>query len=169
MTTITTINPSDLITDSRAVINDNFTNLNSDKIETSYLDTDTTLAANSDSKIATQKAVKAYVDAFVGAVSVSSTTGTSLSVTTTSSQTLIVFAKGDMQQSFVSGETSVNLKYNSVTKDTVNINMAAGNAQNGKVPFALMYTESPGEATHNITVTGTNTLANVVIIAIKLG
>jgi hypothetical protein len=35
------------------------------KIPTSYLDTDVTLAANSDSKIATQKAVKAYVDASV--------------------------------------------------------------------------------------------------------
>lgn len=63
MAVITTINASDLITDSRAVINTNFANLNADKIETSYLDTDTTLAANSDSKIATQKAVKAYVDA----------------------------------------------------------------------------------------------------------
>lgn len=35
------------------------------KIPTSYLDTDTTLSANSDSKIATQKATKAYVDASV--------------------------------------------------------------------------------------------------------
>jgi len=35
------------------------------KIPTSYLDTDTTLSANSDSKIATQKAVKAYVDSAV--------------------------------------------------------------------------------------------------------
>lgn len=63
MSTITTINASDQITNSRAVINTNFSNLNSDKIETSYLDTDTTLAANSDAKIPTQKAVKAYVDA----------------------------------------------------------------------------------------------------------
>ena len=62
MSSITTIQATDLITDSRAVINTNFSNLNSDKIETSYLDTDTTLAANSDVKIATQKAVKAYVD-----------------------------------------------------------------------------------------------------------
>jgi hypothetical protein len=62
MSSITVINSTDLITDSRAVINTNFSNLNTDKIETSYLDTDTTLAANSDTKIATQKAVKAYVD-----------------------------------------------------------------------------------------------------------
>lgn len=63
MATITTINAGDNITDSRTVINTNFSNLNSDKIETSTLDTDTTLAANSDAKIPTQKAVKAYVDA----------------------------------------------------------------------------------------------------------
>lgn len=63
MSTITTIQSTDLITNSRANINDNFSALNTDKIETSVLDTDTTLAADSDSKVATQKAVKAYVDA----------------------------------------------------------------------------------------------------------
>lgn len=61
-TSITTIQASDQITDSRAVINDNFASLNTNKIETDYIDTDTTLAANSDTKIATQKAVKTYVD-----------------------------------------------------------------------------------------------------------
>ncbi len=62
MATIVTIQAADQITNSRADLNTNFANLNSDKIETSYLDTDTSLAANSDTKIATQKAVKAYVD-----------------------------------------------------------------------------------------------------------
>lgn len=62
MSTITTINASDQITNSRTVINTNFSNLNTDKIETSVIDTDTALAANSDSKIPSQKAVKAYVD-----------------------------------------------------------------------------------------------------------
>lgn len=37
------------------------------KIPTSYLDTDTTLAADSDSRIATQKAVKAYADQLIAA------------------------------------------------------------------------------------------------------
>lgn len=63
MASITTLNGGDLISGSRTDINTNFSNLNTDKIETSTLDTDTTLAANSDSKIATQKAVKTYVDA----------------------------------------------------------------------------------------------------------
>ena len=66
MASITNINSTDLITDSRANINDNFANLNADKLETSVLDTDTTLAANSDSKVPTQKAVKAYVDGTAG-------------------------------------------------------------------------------------------------------
>lgn len=65
MTSITTLQGTDGITTANAMtkINTNFANLNSDKIETSYLDTDTTLAANSDTKVPTQKAVKAYVDA----------------------------------------------------------------------------------------------------------
>jgi hypothetical protein len=63
MATITTINGSDLPSNSRADINTNFANLNSDKIETSVIDTDTALTANSDAKIPSQKAVKAYVDA----------------------------------------------------------------------------------------------------------
>lgn len=63
MSSITNIEESDLITNSRADINNNFAALNTDKIETSVIDTDTTLAANSDAKIPSQKAVKAYVDA----------------------------------------------------------------------------------------------------------
>lgn len=62
MTTIVTIDADDSISSSRSDINTNFANLNSDKIETSVIDTDTTLSANSDSKIPSQKAVKAYVD-----------------------------------------------------------------------------------------------------------
>lgn len=62
MATIQTIAGGDGITSSRTDINTNFANLNSDKVETSAIDTDTTLSANSDSKIPSQKAVKAYVD-----------------------------------------------------------------------------------------------------------
>lgn len=68
MATITTINGSDAISTSDTVINTNFANLNSDKIETSVLDTDTALTANSDAKIATQKAVKAYADSFISPI-----------------------------------------------------------------------------------------------------
>ena len=63
MATITNIASGDLITDSRSDINNNFANLNSDKIETSILSTDTTLAGDSDTDIVSEKAIKAYVDA----------------------------------------------------------------------------------------------------------
>jgi len=62
MSILTTINAGDNISTSRTDINTNFSNLNADKVETTVLDTDTTLAANSDLKVATQKAVRAYVD-----------------------------------------------------------------------------------------------------------
>lgn len=67
MATIVTINSTDLITNSRADLNTNFANLNSDKIETSVIDTDTAMAANSDAKIPSQKAVKTYIDTQGGA------------------------------------------------------------------------------------------------------
>lgn len=66
MATITTIDGTDGISSSRTDINTNFANLNSDKIETSALDTDTALSANSDAKVPTQRAIKAYVDALGG-------------------------------------------------------------------------------------------------------
>jgi hypothetical protein len=65
MATITNLEGTNIIStaDSMAKINTNFTNLNNDKIETSFIDTDTALTANSDTKIATQRAVKTYADA----------------------------------------------------------------------------------------------------------
>ena len=86
MATITTINAGDGISPSRTVINTNFSNLNADKIETSVLDTDTTLAANSDAKIATQKAIKAYVDALAGLST--KTSGVSAGPASSSTQTI---------------------------------------------------------------------------------
>jgi hypothetical protein len=65
MSTIINIAAGDQISNSRSDINTNFANLNSDKIETSVIDTDTALAANSDAKIPSQKAVKAYADAVI--------------------------------------------------------------------------------------------------------
>jgi len=65
MATITQASGSTAITTAGFMTqnNANLVNLNTDKIETSVLDNDTTLSANSDLKVATQKAVKAYVDA----------------------------------------------------------------------------------------------------------
>ena len=70
MSTITSLTGSTPVTTAGAatIINTNFANLNTDKIETSVLDTDNTLTANSDSKIATQKATKTYVDSVASPV-----------------------------------------------------------------------------------------------------
>jgi hypothetical protein len=67
MATIITIQESDQISNSRADLNTNFANLDSDKIETSVIDTDTAMAADSDAKIPSQKAVKTYIDTQGGA------------------------------------------------------------------------------------------------------
>jgi microcystin-dependent protein len=100
MSTITTILSTDHITDSRAVINTNFGNLNTDKIETSVLDTDTSLAANSDAKIPSQKAVKAYVDAG-GNVNASTTTKGIVEEATSSETALGTAAGGTGARLFV--------------------------------------------------------------------
>lgn len=73
MSTITTIQSTDLITNSRANINDNFAALNADKIETDVITTDSTFTDASDSKLPSQLAVKKYVDAG-GNVNASETT-----------------------------------------------------------------------------------------------
>lgn len=62
-TSITTIQSTDLITNSRADINNNFDSLLVNKIETDVIDVDSTFADASDSKIPSQLAVKQYVDA----------------------------------------------------------------------------------------------------------
>jgi len=165
MATIVTIGASDVIANSRADLNTNFANLNSDKIETSVIDTDSALAANSDSKIPSQKAVKAYVDAGGNPFVVETTTGTTHSLVTVAGQRVVVWAKGWLSADVNS--QSVTLKYNSVTKDTITIDES--DTAGGKIPFSLMYTETPGAATHNITVETTGgTLNNVVIIVFKI-
>lgn len=70
MATITTINASDNISDSREDINTNFSNLNTDKLESSDItgkedvsNKKTSLADNSDTFYPSQKAVKTAVDA----------------------------------------------------------------------------------------------------------
>ena len=62
MSTLTTIQAADLITNSRANINDNFSALNVDKEEVSNKSTDTTFASASDATYPSTLAVKAYVD-----------------------------------------------------------------------------------------------------------
>jgi hypothetical protein len=102
---------------------------------------------------------------FIGSfLTIETTTGTTHSLTTTAGEKVIVIAKGD-----VSGVITANtfLKYNGVTKDTVNTN--GGGNSGARQSFCLQYTETPGAATQNITVTTDTSISNVVIIVMKIG
>lgn len=169
MSVITTINSGDLITNSRTTINNNFANLNAGKIETSVIDTDTTLAANSDAKLPSQKAIKAYVDAaLVNSISSETTAGATHSLTTLAGQKVIVWVKGNQTNNGSSGTATLTLKYNGVTKDTQTI-FRNGNTGGDVLTFSMMYTETPGAATANIVAaTDLGLLSNVVIIVLKI-
>jgi len=110
MSTIVTINGGDSISSSRANLNTNYSNLNADKIETSTLDTDTALAANSDTKIATQKAVKAYVD-----------TGGNVNASTTQKGIVEEATSAEVTAGTAAGATGARLFVNPSTLPKVNI------------------------------------------------
>ncbi len=167
MSTLTTVQAGDLITDSRAVINNNFSDLNTDKMETSVLDTDTTLSADSDLKVPSQKAVKAYVDAnSILAVTSEFTDGATHSLTTTANQRVVVFATGQLNTASASNET-LTLSYNSVAKQTI-VSDIGGTWNSQIVPFSLTYTETPGAAVADIVVaSSTGSVSNVKIVVIK--
>ena len=74
MASITSLTSTDSGADSLTTINGNFANLNTDKIETSVISTDGTLAGDSDTELPTEKAVKTYVDANGGGGTVFDTT-----------------------------------------------------------------------------------------------
>lgn len=110
----------------------------------------------------TQIATTAFVLA-AGLPTVETTTGVTHSLTTTAGQKVIVWVKGDL--SAVGATTTLTLKYNSVTKDTSVLDSSSDTRG-----FALMYTEIPGAATADITMTtDVGTLTNVVIIVMKIG
>lgn len=161
MSTITTLNSGDSGPVSRGVLNTNLANLNSDKIETSVLSTDGTLASNSDAKLPSEKAVKTYVDSQFG-ISVETTTGVTHSLTTTAGQVVCVWVKGECDYS--GATTTITLAYNGVTKDS----LTTSDLDNSDFPFALMYTETPGAATADITVTATSAVLSDVKIMVQI-
>ena len=162
MATITTLNSNDSGAVSRGVINTNLTNLNTDKAEIASPaftgnPTAPTQAANDNS---TRLATTAYVETAVTTTTIETTTGTTHSLTTVAGQRVIVWAKGVVTA--LSGGQTVSLLYNGVSKDSNTAIASSGTHQQG---FCLMYTETPGAATQNITVTGSN--GSVVIIVQK--
>lgn len=99
----------------------------------------------------------------LSSLSVITANASTLSMTTGASSKVIVWAKGSCNPA--SGTQTMALNYNAVQKDSVQ--MAPGGVV---TPFALMYTETPGAGTQNITVTATSgTLATVMIIAVIIG
>lgn len=162
---ITTFNTTDSGATIRTTLNDNFTDLDTTKADlasptfTGNPVAPTQTANDNSTKLATT----AYVDAAVSTVTIETTTGVTHSLTTTVGQVVVVWAKGDL--STVGGATTLTLKYNNVTKDT-----SVLDASSDTRGFALMYTETPGAATANITMTtDVGTLTNVVIIVMKIG
>jgi hypothetical protein len=99
------------------------------------------------------------------ALSASSTSGVTASLTTTAAQVVLVIAKGTL----VPGLTArtVSLNYDGVAKDTASIGLLALNLETS---FTLVWVGTPGAQTKNLTVTTTGgTLNNVVISTIKIG
>lgn len=166
MSTITTLNSGDSGPVSRGVLNTNLANLNSDKIETSVISTDGTLASNSDAKLPSEKAVKTYVDS-QALLTVETTTGTTHSLTTTAGQVVMVFVSGNIYNGSGVINLTVDLKYNGVTKHSFYKPNLSSPASDG---FALQYTETPGAGTHDITVvTDGGTLTAIKIMVLKIG
>jgi hypothetical protein len=140
MASITSLAGSDGITsgDSMAKINNNFAALNTDKIETSVIDVDTTLAADSDSKLASQKAVKAYVDA-----------GGNVNATTTARGIVEVATQSEVDAGTATGATGASLMVTPATLDTNVTNRG------------LVSTFENGTATYDLTTaSGTQTIAH---------
>ena len=98
-------------------------------------------------------------------ISVETTAGTTHSLTTVAGQKVIVWAKGSIAETTTT--LTLTLKYNGVTKDTVVQTYNDTGASSW--PFALVYTETPGAATQNITIeTTSGTINNPVIVVIKV-
>lgn len=123
MANLTSILGTDLISASYPVINTNFQSLNANKAESSTL---TSLLS--------------------AKIQVASVAGSVLSLTTGSGDVVTVWMKGFITGSATAG--SVALVYNGAIKDSIHVKQAAAA---DATSFALMYSETPGAATANIT------------------
>lgn len=102
-------------------------------------------------------------------ITIETTSGTTHSLTTTANQRVIVFAKGNLNPGGGANGGDATLAYNAVTKDTVSYGTSGGSSST-RFPFTLMYTETPGAATQNITLaTSTGSVSNGLIVVIKIG
>jgi hypothetical protein len=135
---------------------------------TPNLPTGTIAVTQSPGNNTTAVATTAFVTAQSTAITIETTVGTTHSLVTTAGQKVMVWVTGVLQcVSAGSSTRTVSVKYNGVTKNSAiiyNENVTSYR------PFALMYTETPGAATQNITVTtSSDTLSDVVIMLQKIG
>lgn len=99
-------------------------------------------------------------------VAVETYTGANFNLTTTAGQTVIIWLKGDVE--FVKSGTNyyVEMTYSGSRVDVVNF---YADSSNDKVPFALMWTSSPGADTQTVQVnTDANKADNLVWIVLKI-
>lgn len=91
-----------------------------------------------------------------------------LAITTVANEKVIVWAKGNV--TLGNGESgTITLNYDGNVKDTVVGSQGDAEGYTDTYPFSLIYTETPGAATANITVSSAGgTLANIVIIAVTI-
>lgn len=97
--------------------------------------------------------------------SIENTVGTTHSLTTVANQKVLVIAKGYFTGS--DNQQTISLQYNGVTKDSVIVRHSY--TTSGYIPFCLMWVDTPGAATQNITVTtGGGSIGSVSISVLKL-
>lgn len=168
---ITTLNSTDSGAVSRVTINDNFTDLDTTKADLASptftgaptLPTGTTGVTQSPGDNSTKLATTAFVAVAASPITIETSTSTPYSLTTTAGQKVIVWARGVQRTG--GGQQTVTLAYNAVTKDSVLVDSDA----DGNV-VSLMYTETPGAATQNITLTTSGaTLDSISFIIMKIG
>lgn len=169
---IVTLTSNETGANSLTDINANFVDLDTTKADlasptftgTPTLPTGTIATTQSPGDNSTKVATTAFVTA-AGAIAIETTAAATHSLTTTAGQKVVVWAKGHIV-SGIDGQKTVTLSYNTVVKDTIIITSAGNN----DYAFALMYTETPGAATQNITVEiDQGSIGNVVIIVMKIG
>lgn len=163
MATIQTFNTTDSGATIRTNLNSNFSALNTEATATANglvptPPNDTTKFLRGDATWATGGS----------AITVITSATSTLSMTTTANQKVVVWAKGSSHPIGEGGANyTVLLKYNGTQKDSIN---AKGGTAVNVNPFSLMYTETPGAGTANITVTTTETLnSDITIIAMIIG
>jgi ethanolamine utilization microcompartment shell protein EutL len=169
---IVTLTSNETGANSLTDINANFVDLDTTKADlasptftgTPSLPTGTTAVTQTAGDNSTKIATTEFV---AGLFTIETTAGVTHSLTTTAGQRVIVWVKGQLEPTGTTDNT-ITLAYNGVTKDTAIINLQS-QAAGDTYCFAMMYTETPGAATQNITVTtSAGSLESVVIMVLKL-